>query len=344
MTWINASVKLVLAVCLLSSCQFDNGEAIPDVSGIDVNVDLRRFEQDLFSIDTTRIGQELSALEERYPEFSAVYFDRILRSRQAPQGHEEYVLGFIQHSGVRRLYDTVQTVYPQMEEIHEDFQQAFRHFQYYFPWQSVPNVTTFISEYTIMAFIYGNNSLAVGLDFFLGEDYPYQRYNPQNTNFSSYLTRTFNRDHLVVKTLQPLVDELSGPPSGDRLLDLMIHHGKKLYIMDRLLPLHPDSIIMEVKQEELAWLEENEIDIWAYFLNEDLLYSSDWQKIRKYIEYSPHSPGMPPEAPGRTASWLGWQIVRSYMKRQPEVDLQALIDVRDAQALLDESRYKPRRQ
>jgi hypothetical protein len=89
--------------------------------------------------------------------------------------------------------------------------------------------------------------------------------------------------------------------------------------------------------------------MWGYFLKENdpagtnLLYSSDWQNIRKYVEYSPSSPGMPPEAPGRTANWLGWQIVKAYMQRHPEATMQDLIALRNAQKLLDDSRYRPSR-
>jgi hypothetical protein len=52
---------------------------------------------------------------------------------------------------------------------------------------------------------------------------------------------------------------------------------------------------------------------------------------------------MPPESPGRTANWIGWQIVKSYMRRNPANTLDDLILEKDAQAILDASKYKPRR-
>ena len=88
-----------------------------------------------------------------------------------------------------------------------------------------------------------------------------------------------------------------------------IRKKKVLYILDRLLPYTHDSVIVEVKESQLDWLAENQGQIWGYFLSEDLLYSSNWKDIRKYVTYSPNSPGMPPEAPGRTANWIGWQMV-----------------------------------
>lgn len=329
-----------------SSCQPDDQELVPDVSGIEVDVQIRRFEQDLFALDTNDLASGLAGLETKYPAFSRIYFDHIIASRNpdvAPEGHIAYMKGFLQHPAVRHLYDTTQVVYSNFVDIREQYRQAFQYLRHYFPSLPVPDVTTFISEYSVAAFIYDTTSLAVGLDFFLGEGYPYQLYNPNNSNFSAYLTRTFNRDHLVAKSLQPLVEDLLGPPAGARMLDLMIYNGKKLYLLDHLMPFVPDTVIMEVPTAQMEWLQSNELEMWAYFLSESLLYSSEWQNIRKFVENSPHSPGMPAEAPGRTANYVGWQIVKAYMRRHPEASVQDLIDLRDAQMLLDQSRYKPGR-
>ncbi len=335
---------LVVAAALLVSCGKD--EKVPNVSDIVVETTIRRFDQDLFSLDTGNIVVALKQLEAKYPEFSQIYFGQILGSTDsliAPEGHPAYVKGFIRYPAVRQLYDTTQVVFGNFSDLQEQFHQAFQFLKYYFPNQPTPDVTTFISEYSVAAFIYEDDQLAVGLDLFLGENYPYLKYNPGNANFSAYLTRTFNKDHLVLKTLQPLVDDMLGAPRGNRLLDLMIHNGKELYILDKLLPYAPDSVLLEIAPQKVKWLEDNELEMWAYFLKENLLYNSNWQDIRKYVEYSPNSPGMPAEAPGRTANWLGWQIVKAYMKLHPETTLQELIALQDAQQLLDTSKYRPKR-
>ena len=337
---------LLSATWFFFSCQPADREQAPDVSGIDVDIAMTRFERELFSLDTGDLAAGLEKLEAAHPEFSRIFFEHILASkdpRVAPEGHVAFVKGFLQHPAVRRLYDTCQVVFSDLGDLEEQYRQAFRYLKYYFPHLPTPDVTTFISEYTVGAFIYDSASLGVGLDFFLGADYPYARYNPDNSNFSAYLTRTFNRDHLVAKSLLPLVEDLLGPPGGDRLLDYMIYNGKKLCLLERLLPYAPDSVLLETTAAQTSWLYDNELEMWAYFLKEDLLYSSKWQDIRKFVEYSPHSPGMPPEAPGRTANFIGWRIAREFMRRHPTATPQDLIDQRDAQLILDQSRYKPRR-
>lgn len=335
----------LLCLLLLGACKSDYNNA-PDVSDIELEVDIRRFEKALFAIDTNQIAIQLEQLEQDYPEFSEIYFLHILGSKDekiAPDGHLEFMTGFLKHPGVRKLYDTCMVVYPQLEELQKEFTKAFKYFKYYFPDKPTPDVTTFISEYSMGAFIYKETSLAIGLDLFLGADYPYFRYNPSNPAFSDYLTRTFSKEHLVAKSLHPLVEDILGEPSGNRLLDLMVYYGKKLYLLDHLLPNTPDSVKFEVTQDQVEWLRNNELEMWSFFLQEDLLYSSSLQEIRKYFDYSPNSPGMPPEAPGRTANWMGWQIVQKYMERFPETSMQELIDIQDAQQLMEKARYKPQR-
>ncbi len=328
------------ALLAIGGCRPDIRRDVPDVSEIEADISIRRFEQRLFSLDTSRMEAGLEALEMAYPEFAPLFFGQVLG---VPPADTAFYQGFITHPSVRSLYDTCQVLYEDMQNIEADFEQAFRYFQYYFPGEPAPTVTTCISEFTVAAFVYGDNGLAVGLDFFLGETFPYRKIDPNNPIFSEYLIRTFNREHLVSKTMQALVDGMAGPPGGNRLLDMMVHNGKKIYTLDLLLPYTPDSIKLEVTSRQVEWLQDNELEMWAHFLKEELLYSSDWQSIRKLVDYSPHSPGMPPEAPGRTANWVGWQIVKAYMKRHPDTTLPQLFDLRDAQALLDESRYKPAR-
>ncbi|RMG86057.1 MAG: hypothetical protein D6714_04825 [Bacteroidetes bacterium] len=334
---------------LLSACQSDKGKQIPDVSTIPMDIEIRRFDVDFFSMDTLRLESELAALQAKYPVFSSIFFDQILGStdpRIAPEGHLNYVRGFLTHLGTRKLFDTTQVVFPQpvMDELKSEFDETFRFFKYYFPNEQVPpHITTFISEYTIAAFVYQDNALAVGLDFFLGAQHPYTEYNPGNPYFSQYLVRTFNKDHLVLKTIKPLIKDMMGTAGGNRFLDYMIHNGKELYILSQLMPYAPDTVITEYSAAQLDWVEKNEKEIWYHFLREDLTYSTDIHKFKKLIDYSPNAPGMPKEAPGRTANWIGWQIVKAYMKRHPETSLDSLIALKDAQVILDKSRYKPDR-
>ncbi len=339
---------LLFAIFLcVSACECGKGKDIPDVSGIPMEVKMRRFEQDLFALDTNDVGAGLAKLDETYPEFAPIFFGQVLGSTDstiAPEGGQKYVRGFVTHPAVRKLNDTCQVVYPNLKALEKDFAQAFRFFKYYFPTQPLSGeVVTYLSEYTIGGFLYSENSIGVGLDFYLGEGYPYLAYNPSNANFSAYLVRTFNRDHIVAKSMRILVQDVLGPARGSRMIDYMIHNGKELYLLDHLLPYAPDSVRLEFSQKQVDWCNDNEANIWAYFFSEKLLYSTDFNTYRKFVEPSPNSPGMPDEAPGRTANWLGWQIVKAFMEKNPATTPEQLVAITDAQFIMDKSKYRPRK-
>src|SRR6266516_499812 len=51
---------------------------LPDVSGIKVHLEVRRFENDFFNIDTNHIFEGINRLQQLYPLFATDFFDNIL--------------------------------------------------------------------------------------------------------------------------------------------------------------------------------------------------------------------------------------------------------------------------
>jgi len=97
----------------------------------------------------------------------------------------------------------------------------------------------------------------------------------------------------------------------------------------------------EYSTPQTEWVLNNEVQIWSHFLTEQLLYETSTDKIKKLVDQSPSSPGMPKEAPGRTGNFIGLRIVEAFMNRKPEVTMEQLIGL-DAQKIFNESKYKPR--
>lgn len=81
----------------------------------------------------------------------------------------------------------------------------------------------------------------------------------------------------------------------------------------------------------------------SFFLDQKLFYESNFSKIGKYVFPSPISPDMPEAAPGRTANFIGSQIIKAYMSRFPETTLEQLINMKDSQLILEKSKYKPKK-
>lgn len=325
----------VLGALLYSGCTEDKGKNIPDVSHIDVDLNIKHFENDVFTLDTNQITPSLEKLDEQYPIFlKEVFLGRILPVLQDTSNLKL----FLGSPGIIKLRDTVNTVFGDFEMEKDQLENMFRFYNYHFPERKIPEIITFISEYTLGSFTYEDEILGIGLDFYLGADYP--NYNPNY--FPKYIKRTMTRNHLLTKTAETLANDIVGQPAGDRMLDIMVNNGKVLYVMDALLPRVADSLKLAYTQEQVNWCKENETQMWAYFLGEDLLYSTNRNDIRKLVDHSPHSPGMPDDAPGRTGNYVGWQIVKNYMKRNPDKSINDLINMTDAQLILEQAKYRPR--
>ena len=336
-----------LVLLLFAGCTTDK-RPLPDVSDIEAPLLVLRFEQALFQLDTNDFATSLRTLADEHPEFTSLFVEGIMEAgslRSLEPEQLEYLRGFVTSPVYRAVYDTTQTVYPDLESVQEELQQALKYFRYYFPEVPAPErLVTFNSAFNYQSIIFGDNELGASLDMFLGEDFNYQRYSPGATIFSEYLVRTYNKDHLVNSLLRVLVEDLVGRSPGTRLIDEMVHNGKKLYLLRQLQPEVSDTILFRTTAAQWEWLQSNELNLWTHLQTEDLLYNSRYQDIRKLIEQAPNgSPVLPAESPGEAANYIGYRIIEKFMDRQRELGLSELLLYQDAQELLQLSRYKPDR-
>lgn len=330
----------LILIALFAGCASDTRDPKPNISAIPVDIHIQRFEKDLFAIDTNQVETGLTQLTQKYPVFANFYLDTIMgitRSGDPLPRRSEQLRGFLTFRPVRELYDTCMLAYKDISGIENDMSEAFRYYRYYFPKRPVPQLVSCVSEFSVGAFTYGDTLLGIGWDFFLGENY--SRYDLNV--FPKFIARTMNSNYITLRAMEALTDNIIGDPPGNRLLDMMVHNGKKMYIIDHLLPDLPDSVKLSYTQNQVNWCRDNEIPIWAHLLKDNLLYSSKQTDIRKLVTPSPNSPGMPPEAPGQTANYIGWKIVQSYMRKFPNTSFEQLIALRDAQKILELSKYKP---
>ncbi len=333
---------LAIALCsLLFGCGQGNERNAPDVSGIEANVKIRRFEQDLFALDTNNLAAGIAQLSQQHPSLFYLFTENIIHDQSNPNESPEQALrGFVSAPQAHLLYDTVQLVYSDLRWLEKELSQMFRYYRYYFPKKPVPEVATIISEFSVDAFTYGDSLCGIGLDLFLGENYP--AYNPEI--FPTYIRRQFKREYISTRLGKAIAQNTMGEtPPGTRLLDMMLYNGKMLYILDCLLPAVPDSMKMGYTSAQMEGCVYNEQAAWARILSQNLLYSSNFESFKKMVTPSPNAPMVFQEAPGEIGNWLGWQIVKAYMKRHPGTSLEALIKMTDSQKFLEEAKYKPRR-
>jgi hypothetical protein len=334
--------------CICSCGDTPDIKDAPDVDHIEVaDVVFVRYDKLVQAMDTLDIKGSYNSLLSEHPNITKLYFDELLNFKSESQdSFMLYVNEFVKAEPIVDLQKTVDEIYPNTKSIEKDLNKAQKYFKYYFPLAEMPVFYTYITEFGYQTIIFNDgdyDGIGIGLDLYLGDGFDYKKVDPRNPVFSDYLTRSYNEEHIVRNVMELITSDIMGEPKGQKMLDQMIFNGKRLYIMEKLLPWVSDSIILEQSSDNFTWLENNELQIWDYFLEQDLIYETSHLKINKYLNPSPHSPGMPKEAPGQTATYIGWKIVHAYMNRHPEASPLDLLSLTDNQKLLELSKYKPKR-
>ena len=103
-------------------------------------------------------------------------------------------------------------------------------------------------------------------------------------------------------------------------------------------------MLLGYSAKELASLKTNEPRVWGHFLEKDLLYATTPFLVQKYVAERPNVPEIDRTCPGRVGQWVGLQIVRKYVAEHPDVTLARLMNETNAQRILNDSHYRPRKQ
>lgn len=315
----------------------------PDVSNIQVNIKIERFDNELFAGKNKNITAVDQQLGSKYGVFYDDFIHRILDSRYS---NTESLANLYKDQAYIDLSKEVDSVFPNLKAQEEGLSETFKYIKYYYPKAKIPKFISFASGFAYQMPV-GDNYLGVGLDMFLGKDSKFYRAIVQSVPL--YLSRRFTPEYIVPRVAETYAhEELFAEPDDNRtLLAKMIFQGKVLYFLDQVLPENiSDSTKIGYTQQQIDWTQNFEGDIWAYFLENNYLYETDYQKIQVFLSEGPFTPGLGEnrDSAPKLGVWIGWQIVRKYMKEHQDITLQQLMADNDAQKILNQSKYKPKQQ
>lgn len=312
---------IVLLVVLMVSCD-KKSKVEKAVEAIPVALKVDRFDQAFFEAKPN----ELVNLKAEYPFFF-------------PEGTPDAVwIDKMQNKDWRALYAEVQKKFPDFNQQTTEIEDLFKHFKYYFPETVMPKIYTVIAEmdYHNKA-IYADDKLIIALELYLGKSHKFY-------TFPEYLKQNFEERQMMPDIVSSFAVRKIPPPSEKTLLANMIYYGKELYMKDIMLPNYTDAEKIGYTPEQITWSQENESYIWRYFIEEDLLFSTDAKLENRFVNLAPFSKfylEIDNESPGRIGQWIGWQIVRSFMENN-EVSLQEMLKM-DAKQIFERSKYKPKK-
>lgn len=329
---------VVLSLCaflFITACNNDPLEV--DVSGIDVDIEFKRFDRDLFS-EREDLSKHVAFLNETYGGFYKNFTQMIPSLGHAEDpAHIMYLEPFLFDPGIKEINDAIAARYDDLESVEEEFEEAWKHYIYHFPNRNVPEMIAFNSALNASPLV-NDTQMGVGLDLFLGVDFPLYA----SVQYPMFLRQRMKPELMVYNSMRGwLISEFPKEEGSKSLLDNMVYAGKILYAMDAVFPGKGDSLKIEFTAAQLDWAERFESNVWGLFIDKGILFSKDRSEIGPFLNDGPFSSGLAKESPPRIGEWIGWQMVRSYMDKYPETSLEELMSLQDAQKIMQKSAYRP---
>ncbi|WP_439152789.1 gliding motility lipoprotein GldB [Winogradskyella sp.] len=314
---------LILGLVLLS-CNNDS-KLKNEIAKIDVDFVVERF--DTAELDAK--PKDLTKLKRAYP---------FLFSKQIPDS-----------IWVNRLNDTLQneilnevkTAFPDFKQPKEELAQMFQHLKYYDKVFSEPRVVTLTNYVQYRDRVIVTDSiLLVALDNYLGPNHRFY----VDGGIPQYLAKNFKPEQIVVNLAEGFAKKYAYQTKRKTFLEEMIYFGKLLHFKDKIIPFKSDAEKIGYTPEEIEWAQANESPIWSYFIEKELLFSSDSKLPARFIADAPFSKfylELDNESPGRLGQYIGWQIVKAYANRTNE-DLMTIMHT-EPEIIFNESKFKPRK-
>jgi hypothetical protein len=332
---------ITASLLLLIAC--NNNKLDVDISEIEVKpLKIERLENDIFSINSKNVDKKNKKNSLKYGNFYEHY---ILLSFINKNGISDSLfkfnlLKFINDRDMNETYGYVKKTYPdnKIEEINKELTSCLKRFKFHFPKRHLPSrLITCTTGYNYSV-AYTDSALVLGLDMYLNDTAKFYKM----LNTPAYLLRTMNENYILPNLVKGwLLTEFDNSNSVNTLINHTIFYGKLFYCVNALLPNLNDSLIIGYTHKQLIYCEKNERNLWGYFAEKNRLYENNLKTIQELTSDGPFTGAISKDCPPRIAMWMGWQIIKSYLKNNKDVSLNELMAENDVQKILNKSKYRP---
>ena len=318
--------KLFLYVSILAlvvACNKDS-KIEQDIAKIDMDFKVERFDEQFAKAQPS----DLSKLKIKYP---------FLFSKRV---NDSVWIHNMKDTLQQHILQEVELKFSNFVPYTENIKSLFQHLKYYDKTFSVPRVITLTNyvDYRNKTIV-TDTIVLIALDNYLGKDHEFYSEIPK------YLAQNMEPNQIVSDLATDYAQKYIYQSQNKTLLDDMILYGKQLYFKDKMIPFESDADKIGYTQGQLDWAISNESYIWRYFIEKELLYSTDNKLPSRFINPAPFTKfylELDSESPGRLGQYMGWQIVRSYMEHNT-VDLFDMLQ-KDANEIFNNSKFKPRKE
>lgn len=331
-------IKFILGlgfISLLFGC-LNKKEPI-DISTIQLNQKFYRFEQDLFAVPHDSVWEYVPIFEEKYGDYFEVYNQLVIKIGGTNQiDYDDKLVNFITDPYIESAFYDVHKMFNKLD-FKDEITNAFKRIKYFYPEKSYPDIYTHISGFNQSIFI-DSAFLSISLDKYLGAESKYYGM----LRISNYLRQNMHAKKIPSDVVYAyLITEFPLNIENPTLIDHMLYYGKIHCFLEELMPNTADSLRWGIPNEKLLWCKKNERKMWMYLVENKLLFSTQFTDIKKFIDNGPFTSVFSKKSPAKSGQWLGYQIVKGYLKQHPEVTYPQLLNNAEHQQILNQSKYKP---
>lgn len=319
----------ITLITTLTGCNFFS-EKSPNVSDIPMEITVKPLENKLFACQSVA---DVQLFLSQHPYLTHGYFTDF------PQ--EDSLLAatlyeHIRNNSLHGFKQEIDSLFRDREkDLKEPLERAFKHIKYYYPDFVPPRIETIVTGFMGNDLTLSDTLIVIGLDYFGG---PEATYRP---NVYDYQLNRYQKEYLIPSILFFMSDRYNRTePKDQTLLADMIGYGKAFEFVKHCMPQTPDSLILGFSGRNLVRTYTSQTEIWAFVIENRLLYESTELKKQKYVGERPFVSEIGPDVPGGIGRWLGWRIVSSYLAQHPEITLPELMKISNARQILQESGYK----
>lgn len=325
----NAIILCLLGCIFLSSC--DSNRLNVDTKNINIDLQFDHYEQDLFQIDKSNLSADLDKLAQKYP----LFINGDYKNTQNLLALNQYLNNELN----QKLYQDWSGKIGNYSEIKSQLSDAFTHYKYYYPQDTIPIIYTYISGLNYEnPIIIDEGKIIIGIDLFYGPDY--LAY-PQ-MKIPQYLYKNYDKKYLTPVVMRKFINhKFKHFIGGETMLDNMIALGKVEYFLEGMMPNTPDSIRFQFTQKQMNWCHSHEAAFWKHLTMKNLLFSKDYHSYKKYLQPGPFASSLERDSPARVGVYVGYKIVKNYMERNPNITLDSLMQITDFTTIFKESKYNP---
>lgn len=309
-----------------------------DVSDIQSNIAVERFDQEFYACSGNSMYAEIGKIAEKYPLFFDLYNSHIIScGSYSEQSYYECLKVFFSDYSVIEAYGAVNKEFASCDDIQDALNDGFRHLLYYYPETELPRVVTFVAGFN-QSVVLMDGYVGIGLEKYLGADCPLY----DMLQIPDYAKREMQRKMIPVDVMTEMFhDEHPYNPETDNLVNRIIYNGMAMYFVEAMFPDMPEADKLNYTEDELGYCRHFERDMWTALIENEYLFTTDMFTIKKFTENAPFTAPFGQECPARVANWTGLQIVKAYVDNN-NVSFAELMEETDYQKILNMSEYNPR--